>query len=254
MKHRKVAKYWNKNAKRWIKTAELGLDVWRDSLNTTSFINMLPTITGFSGLEIGCGEGHNSRLIARRCKTLTAIDICVEFITHNQNLNFPANLIYQKANAIDLPFDNESFDFAIALMAFMDMAEINKVLMEIYRVLKKGGFLQFSITHPCFNEFIGEWMENDQGDRYGFLVKRYFIESRGEVHEWQHFHASSDIAPFRTPRFVKPLSTWFSLLLDAGFLIEKVYEPYADKKAIAQYPVLASTRMAAHSLMIRTRK
>ncbi len=254
MKHRKVAKYWNKNAKHWIKTAELGFDVWRDHLNTTAFLNMLPTITDLSGLEIGCGEGHNSRLIAKRCKTLTAIDICEEFITYNQGLDSPANLIFQEANAIDLPFDNESFDFVVVLMAFMDMAEINKVLSQIYRVLKPNGFLQFSITHPCFNEFIGEWVENNQGDRCGFLVKRYFFESKGEVHEWQHFHASSDIAPFQTPRFVKPLSTWFNFLIKAGFLIEKVYEPYADEKAIAKYPVLASTRMAAHSLMIRTRK
>ena len=42
MKHRKVAKYWNKNAKYWIKTSELGFDVWRDHLNTTAFLNMLP--------------------------------------------------------------------------------------------------------------------------------------------------------------------------------------------------------------------
>ena len=139
-------------------------------------------------------------------------------------------------------------------MAFMDMAEINKVLSEIYRVLKPNGFLQFSITHPCFNEFIGQWCDNNQGERCGFMVKRYFIEPEGEIHEWQHFHAPTDIAPFQTPRFLKPLSKWLNMLVNVGFLIEEVYEPYADDNAIAQYPILASTKIAAHSLMIRTRK
>jgi ubiquinone/menaquinone biosynthesis C-methylase UbiE len=32
----------------------------------------------------------------------------------------------------------------------MDIPETERVLAEIFRVLRPGGFLQFSISHPCF--------------------------------------------------------------------------------------------------------
>ena len=36
---------------------------------------MLPDVRGLAGLDIGCGEGHNTRLLAGRGARLTAIDI-----------------------------------------------------------------------------------------------------------------------------------------------------------------------------------
>ncbi len=250
MIHEKVEKHWDKNAPNWIKASESGFDIWRDHLNTKAFLNMLPDVSGLFGLDIGCGEGDNSRLIAKRCKTLTAIDISEEFIAYNQKKNRRRNIIFKKINAANLAFGNESFDFVVAIMSFMDMAEIDKVLMEVYRVLKPKGFLQFSITHPCFNEYIGEWSE----DRRAFLVKKYFTETDGDIHEWQHLLAPSDMELFQTPRFVKPLSKWLNLLIKSGFSIEEICEPSADKHAISKHPVLASTLIAAHSLIIRTSK
>ena len=44
----------------------------------------------------------------------------------------------------------DSFDFVTSFMALMDMPDQGRVLREIARVLKPGGFLQFSILHPCF--------------------------------------------------------------------------------------------------------
>jgi ubiquinone/menaquinone biosynthesis C-methylase UbiE len=35
-------------------------------------------------------------------------------------------------------------------MSLMDIPETERVLAEIFRVLRPGGFLQFSISHPCF--------------------------------------------------------------------------------------------------------
>jgi SAM-dependent methyltransferase len=165
-----------------------------------------------------------------------------------------SNIIFERANSAELPFDDESFDFAIATMSFMDMAEMEKVFREIFRALKLAGFLQFSITHPCFNEYIGRWVEDNQGKRNAFLVERYFTETFGETQEWQHLYGSADIEPFQTPRFIRPLSSWLNLLIKSGFLIEEVCEPYADEDTISKHPVLSSTLIAAHSIIIRVRK
>jgi 2-polyprenyl-3-methyl-5-hydroxy-6-metoxy-1,4-benzoquinol methylase len=65
MKHTEVKQYWDGNAAAWTKLARAGYDVYRDYLNTPAFFKMLPSVNGLSGLDIGCGEGHNTRLLAK---------------------------------------------------------------------------------------------------------------------------------------------------------------------------------------------
>jgi hypothetical protein len=65
MDHREVGKFWNENAKAWTELARAGYDLYRDYLNTPAFLAMLPEVQGLSGVDIGCGEGHNTRLIAK---------------------------------------------------------------------------------------------------------------------------------------------------------------------------------------------
>lgn len=61
-----VGRYWDHNADTWTELARAGYDVHRDLVNTPAFLAMLPNVTGSSGLDLGCGEGHNTRLLARR--------------------------------------------------------------------------------------------------------------------------------------------------------------------------------------------
>src|SRR5215469_2844904 len=80
MNHEEVGRYWNANAPVWTKLARAGYDVYRDYLNTPAFFEMLPNVAGLVGLDIGCGEGHNTRLLAKRGARVTAIDIAENFI------------------------------------------------------------------------------------------------------------------------------------------------------------------------------
>jgi trans-aconitate methyltransferase len=66
MDHTEVRRYWNGNADVWTKLARAGYDIYRDYLNTPAFFEMLPDVGGLLGLDIGCGEGHNTRLLAKR--------------------------------------------------------------------------------------------------------------------------------------------------------------------------------------------
>lgn len=57
-----------------------GWDVYRDAVNTPAFLKALPDIGEKRGLDIGCGEGHNTRLFAQRGARMSAIDIAPAFI------------------------------------------------------------------------------------------------------------------------------------------------------------------------------
>src|SRR6185295_14532567 len=62
MTHEEAGKFWNENANTWTALARAGYDVYRDYVNTPAFLEMLPEVRGLEGLDIGCGEGHNTRL------------------------------------------------------------------------------------------------------------------------------------------------------------------------------------------------
>jgi 2-polyprenyl-3-methyl-5-hydroxy-6-metoxy-1,4-benzoquinol methylase len=66
----------------WTELVRAGYDHSRDGPNTLAFLEMLPEIDGLSGLDVGCGEGHNTRLLAKRSARMTGIGTSRTFIRH----------------------------------------------------------------------------------------------------------------------------------------------------------------------------
>ncbi|HKQ79272.1 MAG TPA: methyltransferase domain-containing protein [Blastocatellia bacterium] len=185
MDHEEVGRFWNANAEAWTKLSRAGFDVYRDYLNTPAFFAMLPDVTGLSGLDIGCGEGHNTRLLAQRRALVTAIDISENFIAHAKQLEEqdPLGIDYRVASAVELPFADAAFDFATAFMSLMDIPETDRALADAYRVLKPRGFLQFSITHPCFDTPHRRNLRDENRMTYAIEVGDYFRNLSGEISE-----------------------------------------------------------------------
>lgn len=80
MDHREVERIWDENTATWTRPARMGCDILRDWVNTPAFLEMLPDVAGLRGLDIGCGEGHNTRLVAGRAAKMTAFDISRAFV------------------------------------------------------------------------------------------------------------------------------------------------------------------------------
>ena len=156
MDDKEVGRYWEENAKNWTKLARMGYDKCRDLINSPAFFKMLPDISGLKGLDIGCGEGYNTRIAAKKGAKMYAIDISKVFINcaKEKETTETLGINYQVANAIELPFLDKEFDFAIATMSMMDIANLEKALNEAFRVIKPGGFFQFSIIHPLLASLI----------------------------------------------------------------------------------------------------
>ena len=260
MDHKEVGRMWDANAEAWTTLARQGCDIYRDFLNTPAFMAMLPDVSGLRGLDIGCGEGHNTRMLARRGASMTAIDISKKFIAFAQDKEReePLGIVYRAASAIELPFADETFDFATAFMSLMDMPDQDKALREAHRVLKPRGFLQFSITHPCFMTTRWRWVRDEAGARVAIECGDYFEGADGQVDEWIFTGATqeqrAEFSKFRVPRFLRTLSAWLNTILDAGFTLERFEEPSADDETLKQCPHLADTRIVAYFLLIRCRK
>jgi len=259
MDDREVGRYWNDNADVWTRLARAGYDVYRDYLNTPAFLAMLPDVRGRFGIDIGCGEGHNTRQIAKRGARLVGIDIAEVFIRHAAEMEQkePLGIDYRVASALKLPFPDETFDFATAVMSLMDMPEPDRALAEAFRVLKPGGFLQFSISHPCFDTPHRRNLRDEHGRTYAIEVGDYFRSLNGEISEWLFGAAPPDLRrnlpKFKTPRFTRTISQWFNLLVDTGFLVERVEEPRPSDETVRECPDMQDAQVVACFLHVRAR-
>ncbi len=260
MDDKDVGKLWDANAEAWTRLAREGYDVYRDHLNTPAFFDMLPEVTGLGGLDIGCGEGHNTRLLAQRGASLKAIDISEVFIGHAQRAEreMPLGIDYRVASALDLPFADGTFDFATGFMSFMDIPDTPRMLAEAFRVLQPGGFLQFSILHPCFDTPHRRNLRDAEGTTYAIEVGGYFDTLRGEIAEWIFVAAPEEVrrglSNFKIPRFTRTVSQWLNLLMEAGFVLERVEEPRPSDAVVAVRPDLQDAQVVAYFLHVRGRK
>lgn len=260
MDEQEVGYYWNQNARAWTAIARAGFDTYRDCLNTPAFFEILPDIKGLSGIDVGCGEGYNTRLLAKAGGKMCAIDIAETFIVHAKAIeqDAPLGIQYAVSSATELPFGDASFDFATAFMCLMDMPNPAKALQEIYRILKPDGFLQFSITHPCFNPPHRKNLRDGAGKTYAIEVGDYFKPVNGKIDEWIFGDAplslKSQYEKFKIPIFNKTLAEWFDMILHAGFCIEQINEPYPNDTMVSQKPSLQDAQTVAYFLQIRCRK
>jgi SAM-dependent methyltransferase len=255
-----VAGYWEANAETWTRHARAGYDVYRDALNTPAFLAMLPPIAGLAGLDVGCGEGANTRQLARLGARMHAIDIAPTFIRHAQaSEDLDAlGIVFRVGDGVDLPFADASFDFVTSFMALMDMPDQAGVLRDIHRVLRPGAFLQFSILHPCFVPPYRKVLREPDGRVRAIEIGGYFDAIDGRVDTWWFETVPADersaVAPFRTPRFHRTLSEWVAMICRAGMVIEQFGEPCASPELAEAEPVVADTRVAPLFLHVRARK
>ncbi|WP_165252898.1 class I SAM-dependent methyltransferase [Paludisphaera soli] len=260
MDHEEAGRFWDANADAWTRLARAGYDVYRDHLNTPAFFELLPDVAGLLGLDIGCGEGANTRLLARRGARVAAIDVSERFIQHARRAEVeePLGIDYRVASAVDLPYSDAAFDFAAGFMSFMDVPETDRVLAEASRVLRPGGFLQFSICHPCFDTPHRRNRRDARGRTYAIEVGDYFRNLEGEVSEWTFGSAPAEaragLANFRVPRFTRTISQWLNLLIDAGFRLERLAEPRPEDATVRSHPALQDAQVVSYFLHVLARK
>jgi ubiquinone/menaquinone biosynthesis C-methylase UbiE len=110
----------------------------------------LAELLGLTGgervLDVGSGLGGPSRFLAWRYGVrVNGIDLTAEFVHVAEMLTRRTGLVgkvdYRQGDALDLPFDEASFDVAWSQNAAMNIADRGRLYREMRRVLKPGGKL-----------------------------------------------------------------------------------------------------------------
>lgn len=254
-----VAAVWEAAASTYTAHVRAGHDAYRDRHNTPAFLALLPVVDGLTGIDVGCGEGAGTRALAALGARMTGIDVAPTFVRHalERERSEPRGITYVTGDAAALPFADATFDFATAFMSLMSVRDTWTALREIRRVVRPGGFLQFSILHPCFVPPHRRVLRDAGGTAYAVEVGRYFERGPRRL-EWDLIEDDPDGTrrrqPFCAPDVHYPLGEWCNALVDAGWTIERLAEPSATESEAAACPPVQDTRVVPLVLHVRVRR
>tara|TARA_B000000475_G_scaffold224680_1_gene188549 strand:- start:5360 stop:6043 length:684 start_codon:yes stop_codon:yes gene_type:complete len=92
-------------------------------------------------LDLCCGTGWTSNELSKIAVSVNAVDYSEEVIEIAKKKYPKGNLFFEKMNALDLNFSDESFDTVVSMEAIEHFSKLDgeKYLSEVVRVLKKDG-------------------------------------------------------------------------------------------------------------------
>ena len=100
--------------------------------------------SGLRVLDVACGEGYGSSIVAPVAKAVVGVDISRESVEHAQRKYPSENLSFVEASAADLPFGDNEFDLVMSFETIEHHDLHEEMMSEIRRVLKPDGMLIIS--------------------------------------------------------------------------------------------------------------
>ena len=105
-----------------------------------NLLKILPK--GFS-LDIGCGTGYHSKILKKNGHEVVCADISFEMVKKARNKS--AGDFFLVADIEKLPFKENKFDNVISIFGALNHANINNFKISVKPVLKKEGYLLFTV-------------------------------------------------------------------------------------------------------------
>lgn len=245
---------WNAGAAAFCHFVETGADYYRHLVHGPGLLAACGDVHGLRALDLGCGQGYFSRLLARGGATVTGVDLSDHLIARAAALEAAAPLgityIHLDAAQIAARFEPGSFDLVTGCMSLQDMAEPAAALAATCRLLGEQGRAVFSVPHPWTDPPVRQWTRDELGRKLLLCLDRYFDTGPALCH-WSR---PQPWAPWTTPYHRFTLTEWSALIRDAGLVIHSLSEPRPDAAALAAEPELEDSARMPYFLVFELRK
>ncbi len=101
-------------------------------------------VRGRDVLDIACGEGYGSALLAQTARSVIGVDLSANAVAHAQASYGLPNLRYLAGDALAIPLDDCSADMVVSFETLEHFRAHDRFLKEIKRVLRPDGVLLIS--------------------------------------------------------------------------------------------------------------
>ncbi|VZH85137.1 class I SAM-dependent methyltransferase [Corynebacterium rouxii] len=202
--------WWDSDAQRYHNdhAAYLNGFHWCPEMLAESEAHLLGDISGLNVLEIGCGSAPCSRWLSNNYDAfVTGFDLSMGMLRH-----CPLNVPLAQANAMNLPYKDNSFDVVFsAFGAFPFIENLGPVLEDIARCLKPRGRFVFSTNHPMRWIFPDDPTEAGLCAELSYFDRSYIERDKNGKITYAEFH--------------RTMGDWIELLNASGFMLDRLIEP-----------------------------
>ncbi|GAA2401532.1 hypothetical protein GCM10010420_30490 [Streptomyces glaucosporus] len=184
--------------------------VYNAHTDRPAMLELAGDVTGARVLDLGCGAGHYAaELRARGASRVVGVDGSEALLrAARERLGEDAELYHHDLEEPLAFLPDASFDLVVMALVYHHVEARGRLLAEVRRVLRPGGALLVSTTHPT-----ADWM---------WAGGSYFSDERVDLPFGEGFAIT-----YRR----MTVETFLGELLDAGFVLERLVEPRAAEEA-----------------------
>lgn len=173
-------------------------------IDRPAMLELAGDVAGLRILDAGCGAGFYADALAERGASVLGLEDSAVLVEHARTrLGDRAEV---RRHDLNTPLDglaDGSFDGVLCALVLHHLADRGRFLAEVFRVLRPGGWLVLSTTHPT-----ADWQH---------FADSYYSE------EWVDLPLPDGRHSVRLQRM--NLEVLLGELLSAGFVLERLTEP-----------------------------
>lgn len=232
---------WERHAGWWQREFSAGTDPEYED-------QILPLVAQHLGdarrvLDIGCGEGHVARHLARLGIEVVGLDPTASQLgVARDRAGGPR---YGRARADALPCRDGTFDGVLVCLALEHVDAFDAAIHEAARVLEPGGRFVLVLAHPLLQAPASGWIDDRVTDEHYWRIGSYLRDDT----------VVDEVAPGVSLRFVhRPLSRYVHVIGEAGLLIDDMAEPSPPPRLLATTWDFAEAATIPRVLLVRARR
>lgn len=225
---------------------------FRDDLISRPLVVELSRHLGLHGdiLDVGCGDGHISRIVSSFARSVKGVDISRAMIeTAAEKSDGYGNVDYVREDFLNphASFLRGKYDLALCVFAFCcveSREDLELAFSNINRALKRAGtlILQIPAETETLSATESSWIREarDSNRASGDLVVRHLRSVDGN---W-----------VKVARFYHAFGDYLNAFERAGFEVDTLIEPMAGSGLLIRYPSLWHEAGTASSLVLILKK
>jgi len=204
-------------------------DTFQERVVFPGALKLLAPKKGGRYLDIACGEGAFTRLVAKSAEVHVAGLDASPALVQTARSQAPKRADYHVLDAREQPWPIEpaSFDGASCLLAIQNIDPFEPVFSGAARILKSGAVFVIVMNHPCFRIPRQSGWGWDEARKLQYRrLDRYL--SPLEIPIQAHPGSAPDV---KTWSYHRPLQDYFAALSKRGFSVDALEEWVSDRKS-----------------------